>query len=284
MLENFIRATAVRGYMYLSDEFQLFLRSLDFDRAFSSTQAPSTAEVAGAYLALFEEYRRPVQADSESRLDGYMEHFRGFLANLTGLRDKVKGTVGAFNEFARCYWTLCDGMQEFETESVAGYFQGEYQPIFAPAKHTTFINPFEMIQNLLKVERQEIDAMAETLTAKKTYEGNLKRLQAKLVSGQKDLAKLNTGGRTFTSLLSTKPKGEFIAAINKTLEATRGEIQLVELVLNIMTVKLLAYEMPLFLQVRAMKYERSIKSFGRVTVKEIEEILQVCRALDNTLA
>jgi hypothetical protein len=37
--------------------------------------------------------------------------------------------------------------------------------------------------------------------------------------------------------------------------------------------------MPLFFQVKVMKYKRSIRSFGRVTVKEIEEILQVCRAL-----
>jgi hypothetical protein len=87
-----------------------------------------------------------------------MEHFRGFLANLTGVRDKAKEAGAAFNEFSWCYWTLCDGLQEFETESVAEYLR---VPADLRSHQTYNLHQAFRDHPLLKVERQEIDAIAE---------------------------------------------------------------------------------------------------------------------------
>lgn len=275
-----MRSVASRSYMYQADEFQMFLRSQDpFDKAVSASRTPTINEIAGVYSSLFSNYHKTSPADAETKLENYMDFFKGLLAKLKGLSNESKGAVNSFNAFSRNYWTMCESLQEFETNYVAQYFQNDYRQIFKSLNRETYVNPFEVLQNLLKVENQEVSAMVDALTVKRNYEGILKRLNGKLSSDQKDLAKLSNGKKTIGSFLSTKPKETFISNLNGQIDGTKTEIQSVELLLNIMTVRLLEFEMPSFLKSRADKYERSLRSFGRVTVSEFEEIIKACRNL-----
>jgi hypothetical protein len=266
--------------MYQSDEFQMFLRGHDhFEKAISQSRGPSFNDIAGVYSSLFTEFRRTVPSEAESKLENYMGFFKGLLGKLNGVKEQTKGTVNSFNVFSSNYWTMCDTLQDFETNFIAQYFQSQYHPIFKSLNRESFVNPFEVLQNLLKVEEQEVMAMLDALTVKRNYEGILRRLNNKLAEDQKDLAKLNLGKKTISSFFSTKPKASFINNLSETIEATKVEIQSVEIILNIMTVRLLELEMPAFLKHRAEKYEKALRYFGRATVKEFEEIIRVCKGL-----
>lgn len=283
MLEEFIRCIATRSYMYQSDEFQMFLRGNDnYEKSVSQTKSPSFPEIGGVYQSIFAEHRKTLPVDSETKLDNYTGFFKGLLAKLKALKEQTKGTVNCFNAFSRNYWTMCDNLQEFETNYIAQYFQGDYQQIFKSLNRESFVNPFEVLQNLLKVEDLEVSAMLDCFIVKKNYEGILKRLNGKLASDQKDLAKLSAGKKTLGSLFSSKPKPAFIQNLTETIDATKSDIQSVEQILNIITVRLLEYEVPVFLKMRANTYEKALRSFGRVTVKEFEEIIKVCKHLADS--
>lgn len=280
MLEEFMRSVASRSYIYQSDEFQMFLRGHEnYDKTISVSKAPSFNEIAGVYSSIFSDFHKSPPIDADAKLENYMGFFKCLINKLIVLRNQTKETVKIFNVFSRNYWIMCDNLQDFETNYIAQYFQPDYHQIFKSFNRETFINPFEVLQDLLKVEDQEANAIIEALTVKQNYEGILRRLNSKLVSDQKDLVKLNSGKKTIGSIFSTKPKETFIGNLNGAVDETRTDIQSVELILNIMTVRLLEFEVPMFLKTRAERYEKAIRNFGRVTVKEFEEIIKVCTNL-----
>jgi hypothetical protein len=278
MLEEFMKSTAARSYMYQSDEFQLFVRGPDhFEKGIS--KSPSHQEIASVYATLFSTFNKPTPPDAETKLEHFLEFFKGLLSKLGEVRVQTKGTVSSYTAFARSYWMMCDTLQEFEGSCIAQYFQSNYQPIFKSPNKESFINPFEVLQNLLKVEEQEVLSMIDALNVKKLYENTHRRLHSKLETDTKDLAKLTAGKKTISSFLSTKPKGTFISNLTGTVEHTKIEIQNVDMILTVVTVRLLEFEMPTFLKNRAERYERAIRSFGKVAVREVEEIVRVCRGL-----
>jgi hypothetical protein len=280
MLEEFMKSTAARSYMYQSDEFQLFVRGHEhFEKGIGQSKSPSYQEIASVYSTLFPEFSKPIPAEAETKLDNFMGFFKGLLSRLGEVKVQTKGTVTSYTAFARSYWMMCDTLQEFEGSCIAQYFQSNYQPIFKSPNKETFINPFEVLQNLLKVEEQEVLSMIDALNVKKLYENIRRRLNSKLETDTKDLAKLTAGKKTISSFLSTKPKEAFISNLNGTVEHTKIEIQNVDQILVVMTVRLLELEMPTFLKNRAARYERAIRSFGRVTIREVEDIIGVCRGL-----
>lgn len=279
LLEGFLRSTADRSYMYESMEFQKFLRGdAPFEKALSQIPSPTLFEIATNYSEFFSDYRRPVPKDTEIRLEQYSAFFRELLVQNAKIRRQSKSTAELFATFSRNYWPLCTNLNEYEPSSGSSDSEGNRHSVFQFETREVFLNPFEVLQNLLKVERLEIDSMLEAFSVKKTYEATLKRLQAKLTTEQKALSKLASGKKTLGSLFSTKPKIAFISSLNESLEATKGDIQQVELILNIMTVRLLEYEVPAFLALRAKKYRQSIKNFGRVSAKEFEEVIKALRA------
>jgi hypothetical protein len=268
--------------MYQSDEFQMFIRGHDnFEKATSQTQSPVFTDIAGTYTTLFAEFQKPVPSDAETKIENYLGFFKGLLQKLAGVRRENKETVSCFSTFSRHYWTMCDSLQEFETDFIAQYFQSNYQQLFKSPHRESFVNPFEVLHNLLKAEDLEVSAMIDAMNVKTSYESSLRRLNSKLASDEKDLAKLTAGKKTFSSFLSTKPKETFISNLTSTIEATKGEIQSLELILRVMTIRLLEFEVPTFLKNRADKYEKSLRRFGRATVKEFEEIIKVCTGLNS---
>jgi hypothetical protein len=268
--------------MYQSVEFQMFLRGHDnFEKAISQMRSPAFTDIAGVYTALFAEYQKTVPSDAETKIENYLGFFKGLLQKLAVVRRENKGTANCFSTFSRNYWTMCDSLQEFETNFIAQYFQTNYQKLFKSPQRESFVNPFEFLQNLLKVEDLEVSAMIDAINVKTSYESTLRRLNSKLASDEKDLAKLTAGKKTFSSFLSTKPKETFISNLSSTVEETKVDIQSLELILRVITIRLLEFEVPAFLKNRADKYEKSLRSFGRATVKEFEEIINVCKGLNS---
>lgn len=260
----------------------MFLRGQEpYEKAINMTKGPTYSEIAAVYSRLFQEYRRDAPVDAEEKLENFAGYFGRLLTKLAEMKSQSKGTVEAFSNFSRHYWTMCDNLQDYEINGVSVYFGKNYQQLFKSEHRSAFFNPFDAMQSLLKLEQREVAAMIEILNVMKVYKGALKHLQGRLSNSEKDHIKLTAGKITLGSLFSSKPKDEIATSLKENLRVIQGEIQAIELILNIMTVRFLEYEVPEFLKLRCKKYCRSLRYYGQVSVKEFEEVTKGPRELSQ---
>lgn len=273
------------AFLFKSDEFQMFIRGTsDFKGTCSQLKRYSPAEISQIYQKEFAEFAsRDVSSDVLSGLSVYQQFFRGILASLKDFKKVARTAANYYSAFHENYARLSDCFSTFEEHCLAEYSAAVKRPVFLKWSAPMALNPYQVIYDWLKMERLDVKAMLEAMGRREELQAVKEKMEGRVTGDNADLNKLQAGKSTISGIFSRKPKEAQISTLQAQIAQGEEDLQSVGEALNIVTLRLHAYEIPRFKELKAAKYEMVMKSFATLSVAEFEEVIKVCRAMETNL-
>jgi hypothetical protein len=263
----------------------MFIRGTsDFKGTCSQLKRYSPAEISEVYRKEFAEFaNRDVSSDILSGLNVYQQFFRGILVSLKEFKKVAKTAANYYAAFHENYSRLSDCFSVFEENCLSEYSASIRRPVFLKWSAPTSLNPYEVIYDWLKMERLDVKAMLEAMVRREELQGIKEKMEGKVQGDTADLNKLQAGKSTISGLFSRKPKEAQISALQAQIAQGEEDLKGIGEALGIVTLRLHAYEIPRFKELKAARYEMVMKSFATLSVAEFEEVVKVCRAMEANL-
>jgi len=263
----------------------MFIRgSSDFKGTCSQLKRYSPAEISQIYQKEFAEFaNREVSSDVLSGLNVYQQFFRGILVSLKDFKKVAKTAANYYSAFHENYARLSDCFSTFEENCLSEYSAGVKRPVFLKWSAPIALNPYQVIYDWLKMERLDVKAMLEAMGRREELQAVKEKMEGRVTGGNADLNKLQAGKSTISGMFSRKPKEAQISTLQAQIAQGEEDLRGVGEALSIVTLRLHAYEIPRFKELKASKYEMVMKSFATLSVAEFEEVIKVCRAMEANL-
>ena len=263
----------------------MFIRGTsDFKGMCSQLKRYSAAEISEVYRKEFAEFaNREVASDVLSGLNVYQQFFKGILVSLKEFKKVAKTAANYYSAFHENYSRLSDCFSVFEENCLSEYSPSTRRPVFLKWSTPTSLNPYEVIYDWLKMERLDVKAMLEALGRREELQGIKEKMEGKVQGDAADLSKLQAGKSTISGLFSRKPKETQISSLQAQIAQGEEDLKGIGEALGIVTLRLHAYEIPRFKELKAARYEMVMKSFATLSVAEFEEVVKVCRTMEANL-
>ncbi|CAG9328168.1 unnamed protein product [Blepharisma stoltei] len=282
-LEYFLQTTSAINFIYVTEEFQLFIRNqTEFERASDSFRI-SNREISQTYQNLFMDFTRSqVTLEMKRKLDDYDEFFKNSHNVLSTFKKSVKSVGIQFHVFQSQFCDLNTKLKELEK----GYIKElrEYENVlYVPIEKRSLENPFLELYDWAKQEAQDIKSILEALASRTGIEAQKLKAEKRMEKESKSLKKIQQGKSTFTQIFSSTTKTEQLASAEVQIKDIEDEIKDLETILRIIMIRLCEYELPIFKANKIKTYERMMKKYAELTVSGFKIITDSAKGIQERM-
>lgn len=138
---------------------------------------------------------------------------------------------------------------------------------------TALMNPYKTMRLWLRWEQLDIQALLEAVEIRGQIEKNRNALQEKRVSHQKELEKLNLGGKSFKTLFSSNEgKVNRITELTHKISKGEKEIECLDLYLKILVLQLNQAAIPYFKRDKVAIYNDLLNVYSQNHIQNSQAI------------
>lgn len=273
LLEEFVVKSASIDYIFNSDVFKIFIRGPEnFKGNTASYVEVSVQNILGRYIQHFPQFAE-VEVTSNTELD--IENARKFVKEMSEFLDnfslRIKFVGAYYGSFIEGFSTLCKEVQDYDSKFLADFREQKRQGVNVELKNT-FVNPFDVLLDWVRVEQLDHTAMLETLNVVFDLKNRLNVASSKLASERLNLMKAQAGRKSISQFFSKKSQKDQVNYLEGGIKIIETQIHDYSVLLQIVTARLAMCEIPRFKTAKASKYDLVVKTYASVSSEEFEYV------------
>ena len=267
LLDSFCLAIAQTGYLYASEEFQLFIRGRDtFEKETTRLPQPQLTQTRQVYQVLFES--EPDSTETAS-LSDFEHRLIDTIAQAKHLKVKLKSLVQYHKGLEAAHHQLAEGVRTFEASVYSQYAETpNYRVVKTAVSEAS--SPFQVLRDWAAWEYVEVTSMLEGIQARNLLISQRDRADRRRIDLKKHISKRQKGKRSFFSFRKKRTTEELEAD----LQTIEREIADLAVICTLSERWMLRHQIPLFKVQRAAAYQSAVKAFAGDMVPASHFLLQ----------
>jgi len=272
--------TASIEHLRNSPEFQLFIRGpTDFLRAANEVSKPSNSEILTEMDRNFHQYSTP-ESIPDSAFEQPYEYFKQGLEKLKKFERVCENIVRNYSTFTQEHSHLLEGINQI-SEFQNNYFGS--QKIDIPTREM-YSNPYWVLLDWVRTEILDLNAIIQTVESRNSVSSELSRCEHALSKLESDQKKTSEGKKSLSQILSSKTPEERSRVIQASIHDQEEKIQSLKSLLNLISNKMLTFDIPRFKQQKANKFEVVMRSFSGSATEEFNYFIEHSSAIEQKLS
>ncbi|CAG9333314.1 unnamed protein product [Blepharisma stoltei] len=259
-LEMFVGEISKINFLYTCEDFQNFIRGKgDYEKSIYN-QKPSISDLAIVYQSIFSEFVDiGINDEMLVKMQEHENFLKANLSNLNAFKKNAKNIYLHADSLNMQWMNLNEKIKEIEGEYIKKMKENQENQKIKPIERH---NPFRELYEWAKLEVMNVNAMIETIQTKHEYNALRHVKQKEFKKATKNIVK------TDEPISGTEYVQKFVNKLTKRSEGKISilgkEIDDLELILHIITVRLCEEEIPNFKAARTKEFERMVEKYSKI--------------------
>ena len=273
-MELFLKKISNLDYMYISKEFQMFIR--DTSDYKTLVKVLNNTEESNAEL-IIKSFPRFLREDLPGNIEAqYIESEAAFGVSLNSLyqfRSQCTSCVENFDYFESDLITFLGDLKEIGTVFTSKTSdQGNRE---------NFFNPYVILLDWVTAEILDLESILEAIETRKKYSQIMSKNENKLENSRKALTKIQSGKKSFSQMFSKKSKEDLCSKSMKEVEIFEAGLESVRKCHKIISLRLINKEIPMFKLAKLETYKHIMKIFATASIQELTVLVQQAQGLES---
>ena len=273
-MELFLKKISNLDYIYISKEFQMFIR--DTSDYKTLVKVLNNTEESNAEL-IIKSFPRFLREDLPGNIEAqYIESEAAFGVSLNSLyqfRSQCTSCVENFDYFESDLITFLGDLKEIGTVFTSKTSdQGNRE---------NFFNPYVILLDWVTAEILDLESILEAIETRKKYSQIMSKIENKLENSRKALTKIQSGKKSFSQMFSKKSKEDLCSKSMKEVEIFEAGLESVRKCHKIISLRLINKEIPMFKLAKLETYKHIMKIFATASIQELTVLVQQAQGLES---
>jgi hypothetical protein len=268
LLDYFIGKVVSHIFVFKSEAFQLFIRGpADFVKTSRGVRCFNYEEILQSLQLNFSHTESFVVSNNNvDFLNSFCDVLEESLKQVKKMKKLCKKAVLTFYRYEGSLAALTTSLS-----STCQYFHPNREPlILFQAKAT---NPYKVLLDWARREVVEIESVLESIEKKSYLESILAKSHARRLKQQQELESFQSGKKSLMQRLK-KNDEETGKELEMQVASSDKEIQALQEIIRLATDLLVNFQLPSFRQKEAEKFERTIRCYSGVVIRDLHEFVE----------
>mmetsp|Transcript_80523 Transcript_80523/g.93947 ORF Transcript_80523/g.93947 Transcript_80523/m.93947 type:complete len:427 (+) Transcript_80523:52-1332(+) len=275
-LEVFLNNCIEIPHLYLSEEFQLFLRtqSPDVSKALEAMPKLSYDEIIEKYIRVYS-HLSGIELNNESvtkitefqllltKLVKMFENFKKISKSMVSAKKAYYDNFVNFHQMLLVdYEKHCLSEYSANKDACILFNDQNNDKLFVrinKIREASIKDNYETLHQLIRQESREIKAFLQAIEQRDKYQLQKEKLTEKIKTDTKEMHKISEGKTTFKGLFTTKSKAQLVADTEKGISESKTGIEKLSMLHDMMTLIISNDEIARFKGRKTEKYLQVIK-------------------------
>ena len=249
MINRFCQKISKIGYLFNSDEMELFLQnSNDVPKTLSGIKAQSYEELLKKYNNVFSDYDDNFDTNAgKVDQDKFLEQLNQNYPRLRSFRASILAMKERYKDIKENYMVIINMLSLYEKEAVNNYVNlDENKLVFFNMKNLELnqniskcqedlINPYDRLYDSLTEDYLDTEAMQEAFESLNHLRDTYDKLTKSLTATNTQLIEMQTGKTNIKSILSFKSRDEDISKLMQDKVKLEEDINCLGKIIKIVT-------------------------------------------------
>jgi sorting nexin-1/2 len=282
LLDYFLKEVARFEYLYSSEAFQSFVRGpLDYLKPANDLKVVNFIQIGQKLLKIFPDSSSlQITQEIESQLEDASQYFKTGLDALEKFEIVCKSNLENFSNLHDEVKNLMVGLKD-----VSLFYADKYGGIKIETTNRELnSNPYEELLYWIRTDILDFRAIIESIIKRQDHIKIKVKVEEKLEEEKSKLSKIQSGKKSLGQMFSKKTKEDHISEAESGIKHYEEEIESINLILSIVTKRLLNELIPEFKETKTKRFETIMRHFTEISIKEFNGFVMEARELESKLS